>query len=156
MKVVIYHISDLHIEKEKDIKVRQVYKMVDVLNSIGKFDAVLIIVSGDIADSGKREQYDAAFHLFGTIIRNIKKKFNKSVYMMAVPGNHDVDLSKDEGHKAIQEKIRSGITIEMIIQELSKQRNYLNYAKGIHCIDDNDKLCYFRTYKYGEKNLRYA
>lgn len=154
MKVVIYHISDLHIEKEKDIKVRQVNKMVDVLNSIGQFDAVLIVVSGDIAFSGKREQYDAAFHLFGAIINKIKKKFNKSVYMMAVPGNHDVDLTKDEGHKAIQDKIRNGITVEMITQELSKQRNYLNYAKGIHSIDDGDKLCCFRTYQYEEKTIK--
>lgn len=154
MKVVIYHISDLHLEKKKDIKVRQVYKMVDVLNSIGRFDAVLIVVSGDIAFSGKREQYDVAFHLFGVIINNIKKKFNKSVYMMAVPGNHDVDLSKDEGHKAIQDKIRSGITVEMITHELSKQRNYLNYAKGIHCVDDSNKLCCFKTYNYEEKTIK--
>lgn len=148
MKVVIYHISDLHIEKEEDIKVKQVYKMVDVLNSIGNFDAVLIIVSGDIAFSGKREQYDAAYHMFGTIISGIRNKFKKAVCMLAVPGNHDVDLSKDEGHKAIQDKIRSGITTEMITQELSKQRNYLNYAKGIRCLDDKDKLCCFRKYEY--------
>lgn len=154
MKVVIYHISDLHIERKKDINVQQVYKMVDVLNCIGKFDAVLIIVSGDIADSGKKEQYDVAYYMFGTIISSIKKKFNVSVHMMAVPGNHDVNLSKDEGHKVIQDKIRCGITDEMITQELSKQRDYLNYAKGIHCIDDNDKLCCFKTHKYKEKTIK--
>lgn len=154
MKVVIYHISDLHIEKEKDIKVRQVYKMIDVLNSIGNFDAVLIIVSGDIAFSGKQEQYNAAFRLFGTIISNIRKRFKKTVCMLAVPGNHDVDLSKDEGHKAIQDKIRSGITIEMITQELSKQRNYLNYAKGIRCIDNKNDLCCFRKYEYEGKVIK--
>lgn len=154
MKVVMYHISDLHIEKEKDIKVRQVYKMIDVLNSIGNFDAVLIIVSGDIAFSGKQEQYNAAFRLFGTIISNIRKRFKKTVCMLAVPGNHDVDLSKDEGHKAIQDKIRSGITIEMITQELSKQRNYLNYAKGIRCIDNKNDLCCFRKYEYEGKVIK--
>ena len=60
MKIVIYHLSDLHIEKEKDIKVSNVHKIVDVLNSIGNFDMVLIIASGDIAFSGRHEQYDAA------------------------------------------------------------------------------------------------
>ena len=33
MKIVIYHISDLHIEKEEDGKVNNVYKMADVLNT---------------------------------------------------------------------------------------------------------------------------
>jgi hypothetical protein len=154
MKIVIYHLSDLHIEKEKDIKVSNVHKIVDVLNSIGNFDMVLIIASGDIAFSGRHEQYDAAYHMFGTIISSIKNKFKKNVYMLAVPGNHDVDLSQDEGHKAIQDKIRSGITLEMIAQELLKQRNYLNYAKGIHCIDDKDKLCCFKKYKYKDKTIK--
>jgi hypothetical protein len=154
MKIVIYHISDLHIEKKNDIKVSNVYKMVDVLNSIGNFDAVLIIVSGDIAFSGKHEQYDAAYHMFGTIISSIKNKFKKTVYMLAVPGNHDVDLSKDEGHKVIQDKIRSGITVEMIEQELLKQRNYLNYAKGIHCIDSKDNLCCLKKYEYEDKSIK--
>ena len=75
MKIVIYHISDLHIEKEEDGKVNNVYKMADVLNSIGDFEIVFIIVSGDIAFSGRHEQYDAAYHLFGTLIKSIKKKF---------------------------------------------------------------------------------
>ena len=44
MKIVIYHISDLHIEKEEDGKVNNVYKMADVLNSIGDFEIVFIIV----------------------------------------------------------------------------------------------------------------
>lgn len=154
MKVVIYHISDLHIEKEEDIKVPQVYKIVDVLHSIGNFDAVLIIVSGDIADSGKKEQFDAAYHMFGTIISGIRYKFKKDVYMVAVPGNHDVDLTKDDGHKAIQDKFKSGITTEMVIQELQKQKDYLKYANGIHCIDKSDKLCCIKEYKFDGKSIK--
>lgn len=154
MKVVIYHISDLHIEKKKDIKVPQVYKIVDVLYSIGNFDAVLIIASGDIADTGKHEQYDAAYHMFGTIIKTIKNKFKKDVYMLSVPGNHDVDLTKDDGYIAIQKKFKSGITQEIITQELQKQKNYLNYAKGIHCIENYDDLCCIKKYEFGEKSIK--
>lgn len=153
MRVVIYHISDLHIEREQNIKVPNIKKMTDVLNGIGGFDAILIIVSGDIAFSGKHEQYDVAYHMFGALITAIRRQFTEKVYMLAVPGNHDVDLSNDEGHKVIQDKIRSGITAEMVECELEKQRNYFNYAKGIRCIDDNEQLCCIKEYAFGGKTI---
>lgn len=157
MKIVFYHISDLHIEKEEDIKVINVHKMVDVLNGIGKFDAIVIIVSGDIACSGEREQYNAAYHMFGTIISQIKRKFSVGhIEFFVVPGNHDVDLTNDEGHKVIQEKIRHGVTSKMIEEELNKQINYLNYAKGIHCIDENDRLCCIKECIYDNKKIKFC
>lgn len=151
MKIVFYHISDLHIEKEKDVNVLNVHKMVNVLNSIGKFDEIVILVSGDIASSGKRKQYEAAYHMFGTMISQIRRKFSVKVEMFVVPGNHDVDLTNDKGHMAIQEKIRQGVTTEIIEEELNKQKDFLNYAKGIHCIDKDDHLCCIKERIYDNK-----
>lgn len=105
MRIVFYHISDLHIEKENDVKVKNVYKMVDVLNGIGKFDAVVIIVSGDIAYSGTKEQYEVAYHMFGTMISQIKRRFSVNrVEMFVVPGNHDVDLTSDGAIRLYKKK----------------------------------------------------
>ncbi len=156
MKVVLYHISDLHIEKESDIRVAHIKRMADVLNELRPLDKVILIVSGDIAYAGKREQYDAAYHMFGTLIKEIKDKFHlRWVDICIVPGNHDVDYDMgDEGHAAIQQKVRNGVTEIMIEDELEKQRNYLNYAKGNHCLDENDKLCCIDTVHCGSKEIK--
>ena len=157
MKLVFYHISDLHIEKEMDTKSINIHKMVDVLNGQGKFDAIIIIVSGDIAYSGYHAQYDAAYKMFGTFIKLLKERFALTrVDMFVVPGNHDVDLTKDDGHKTIQEKLKAGITSEHIEKELKKQRAFYNYSKGIHCIDHQDPLCCIKTRTYGDKTLKFC
>lgn len=156
MKVVLYHISDLHIEKSQDIKVSNVKKMIDVLNGLQPFDKIILIISGDIAQAGKHDQYNIAFKMFGTIIKEIKDNFClKWIDILLVPGNHDVDLElDDEGHAGIQNKIRKGISQDMIDNELEKQKNYLNYAKGNHCLDEADKLCFIKTIFCGQKKIK--
>lgn len=140
--IVMLHLSDLHITKESDTKVINVHKIVDVLNTVSDFSEVLIIVSGDIAYSGKREEYDAAYKMFGTIIKEIKDKFGKiDVNLMIVPGNHDVDLSVDMGAEAIEKIIKEGLVSKAIPSELEKQKNYINYAKGNRCIYIKSPLC---------------
>ena len=155
MKIVFYHISDIHIEKSSDINVNNVPKMIDVLNGYVPFDKVVIIVTGDIAYSGKCTQYKSAFHMFGTLISGIENKFGiRHVEMCVVPGNHDVDYDlgvRDLGHADLQNKIRNGITPKDIEEELQKQKAYFNYAKGIHCYDETDKLCYIKTIHCGKK-----
>lgn len=157
MKIVLFHISDIHLEKKNDIKVSNIHKMVDVLNGIGRFDEIIIVVSGDIAFSGTKQQYQVAYQMFGTLITEIKKRFNlQRVKMFTVPGNHDVDLTDDAGHEIIQKNVRNGITKNMIVEELNKQKNYLNYAKGIHSMDERDKLCCIRECKYDDVSLKFC
>lgn len=142
MKILFLHMSDMHIEKKNDIYVKNVPKIIEALNSFGSIDKIIIIISGDIAYSGLRIQYDSAWNLLGTIICLIKKKFGvEKVDVLIVPGNHDIDYSKgDLKHQGIQDLFRSGNIEAEIHNELKKQYDYLNFAKGNYCLDKTQPL----------------
>lgn len=42
----------------------------------------------------------------------------------------------------------------MIEEELNKQKSFLNYAKGIHCIDENDCLCCIKECTFDNKKFK--
>jgi 3',5'-cyclic AMP phosphodiesterase CpdA len=93
MKILILHLSDLHIKDRNGINTFQIKKIVDVVVSMGQFDRAILIVSGDIAYSGTKDQYKYAKNLLGGIIRNIMKttQFRGLIDIMCVPGNHDIN-----------------------------------------------------------------
>lgn len=154
-KIAILHLSDLHIEKSGDIRSVNVSKIVDVLNTIKIFSSVLVIVSGDIAFSGKREQYDAAYELFGTIIKLIKESYgNISVDVWYVPGNHDVDLTIDRGAIEIEKTIKGELADTAIEQEILKQRCYRNFAKGTRCYYVKNPLCCIKERVIDETSIK--
>lgn len=157
MRIAIFHISDIHIENAEDTKVVNVKKISDALKSVvsGNIDCVWFIVSGDIANKGKQEQYSAAYKMFGSILSDIKRTYNLAkIEFLCVPGNHDVDLSNDEGHQALQSEVRSGVTPDILTKELRKQKNYENYANGVYCLDKSDKLCNIKEFSMGKKILK--
>ena len=141
-KIVMLHLSDLHISKKEDVNVKNVYKIADVLNTIPAFSEVFILVSGDVAYSGMPEQYNAAYKMFGTIISKIKSSYSGvKVNFMVVPGNHDVNLSTDIGALEIEKMLNAGCADRILDQELEKQKNYYNYAKGNYCVYAKCPLC---------------
>jgi 3',5'-cyclic AMP phosphodiesterase CpdA len=78
--VTLAHISDLHIGQDPDPEraLRRATRAVGYLNALpGEIDA--IIVSGDIADHGAPDEYEAARELLATT------RFP----VLACPGNHD-------------------------------------------------------------------
>lgn len=140
-KIVIYHLSDMHIEKSEDTKVVNVKRICEVLNAVSDYDGILIIISGDIAFSGKHEEYNVSFKMVRDIKRElIKISGGKFVQVLVAPGNHDVDLSTDRGSEMIEKAINSGAAELLIDEEISKQRNYLNFAKGLCCRNDSEKI----------------
>lgn len=60
--IVFLHLSDIHINKEKDISDEHIRKMVDSLKSYKsiKIKNIIIILSGDIAYSGIDSQFSNA------------------------------------------------------------------------------------------------
>lgn len=94
MEIVLLHLSDLHINSNKDPVLNRAENIgrstfVYLPNAI----AVFIVVSGDIAYSGLPDQNDQA-QIFLHKIRDViltEKKI--PIYMVMVPGNHDCDHS---------------------------------------------------------------
>ncbi len=143
MKILFLHISDIHIEKKTDINCFRLQKIVDSLNVMGDFEHVIIVVSGDIAYSGKSYQYDFAWNLLGNIINKLKIRYviKSKPTVLVVPGNHDVDLSmNDLGHAQIQELFRSNKMETYIVSECEKLHSFIKFANTNRCFDFHNQL----------------
>lgn len=142
MKILFLHLSDMHIHSKKDVNLFHVRKIVETLNVVGEFQHAFIILSGDITYSGLKEQYIHAWHLIGSIIAELKTKFKISwVHILPVPGNHDVNLSKNDlGRKKIEELYELNKIYDVIGEELKKQEQFMVFANRSKCFADENKL----------------
>ena len=124
MSLSVIHISDIHINNESDSIFSKVEKLKTAcVSSLPSNGAVIIAISGDIAFSGKKEQYDLAKNMFKEIAEYIKQEKNSDVNIFFVPGNHDCDFGKGT----------SGVRNTLI--ESAKQSNidedYYNIVKSV-------------------------
>jgi formylglycine-generating enzyme required for sulfatase activity/predicted MPP superfamily phosphohydrolase len=93
-EITILHLSDIHFRKKKDdqditsrknIQQKLIRAVKDHLKEHEPPDVVAI--TGDIAFSGKKTEYDKALEFFG----KLKDLLQKDTLFLAVPGNHDLD-----------------------------------------------------------------
>lgn len=95
MSAIILHLSDIHIRSNHDWILAKPTEIAATLNgSLPDSSAVFIVVSGDIAFSGKREQYEAAKGLLFAIRDAILSEKEIPIHFITAPGNHDCDFSK--------------------------------------------------------------
>lgn len=91
--IIFLHLSDIHLRNECDISDQHINKIVDSINSYKNvvFDNIVIILSGDISQSGEKIQFLNAGKMIGSLISGLKNAFNCSYTVLVVPGNHDVN-----------------------------------------------------------------
>src|SRR3990172_9386012 len=89
----LLHISDLHIKNDetvdnnfRDLLIAKV--KTDISNG---FNPEIVVVSGDIAFSGKHSEYEKARVFFDNLLSAMNLPKDR---LFIVPGNHDVNLSK--------------------------------------------------------------
>lgn len=138
-RLTFIQLSDIHFRKNSgdpyDIdKPLQNAVIVDLLeNAKNVFDMVDgVLVCGDIAFSGKPEEYEVAL-VFLDEVRNVFKIAPSKVY--CVPGNHDVDHSVVTGSMAIQAAQRDIAEKDKknpdIVDELIRKWQYEKNRKGL-------------------------
>lgn len=96
MTAIVLHLSDIHIKEDDD----QILKHPEdiaacVFSSLPEATKIFILVSGDIAYSGKIEQYKIAETFLKQIQSSIVKEKNIPVHFVIAPGNHDCDFEFD-------------------------------------------------------------
>ena len=135
--LAIIQLSDIHFNTKENAVKNKSEKLFDAIkNEIGNNKSVFIIVTGDIADKGLKDEYDIAYEFFNELEINIKNYCkNCNIHFIFTPGNHDCDLS-DEAAEDIRaiviEKIikePDGIKPSYIEQCISVQSNYFEFIK---------------------------
>lgn len=96
--VGIIHLSDIHFSSESGSiqqKLEFLYRALkdDFLNCL----VVNIVVSGDIANSGKKQEYEVAQIFFGELLKLLRVRYTSSTefVLIFIPGNHDCNFDLD-------------------------------------------------------------
>lgn len=124
MIIPLIHFSDIHLRTNKDPILGRVSSIKNVLkDNLTESDDILILVSGDVAFSGKRIEYDLARQFFSEFEREIKStKESIRLNYIVVPGNHDCSF-EPELH---------GDTREQVIRDINDNQELLQKAGILH------------------------
>ena len=141
MKIAILHLSDIHIEKNNSQwllkKAEQIVPA--VWNDFSDCGKIIIVVSGDIANTGTEEEYGYAKGFFRELLKQFARRglHNKELEnkIICVPGNHDCNYGKDTAaRQLLLGSLRTNATaIDTSVYQIisNVQEEYAAFAKDI-------------------------
>lgn len=110
MAILIVQLSDIHVQSEKDGVFNRSTKLADAIVAEAGDSAsdIVLLLTGDAVDKGQSDQFALAEKLIKGIQAHVESKCPTSkVRTLAIPGNHDLDLSGDQ---AARDSIVSTLT----------------------------------------------
>lgn len=153
MPAIFVHLSDIHFGQERDdtvhihddVKQQLIMDAVEVIGALPGAIAHGLLVTGDIAYSGKRPQYEEA----GRWLDKLASKVGCPIHQVQmVPGNHDVDRDKlSIGGSHLLDYIRAGTAAEYekVVSNsadraslLARFEDYGNFSFGYDCALDEE------------------
>lgn len=142
MTVVVLHLSDIHIRSDQDPILTRGGKIAACLFSeLSEASAVFIVVSGDIAFSGKSEEYQAAKGLFISIREIVQRETKSPIHFVLVPGNHDCDFARSSTPRRVTlNAVRddpSQLDEDVIQLGTSIQAAFKTFADSLHTPDQS-------------------
>jgi len=144
MKIIILHLSDMHFINSENFKEENIIAITNALNqSISKIVGILVIVSGDLTYSGKKDQIVQVKKFLNDLKDEVEKRYDvQKFYVVMVPGNHDVNNDKGElNHDKLDMISKLDKYEEYINKELDKQSEFLFFAHQYDCFINNDLIC---------------
>ena len=152
MELVILHLSDIHIKSDSDhILNRGEMIARSVFPYLPDCEHLVILISGDIAFSGKKAEYDSASRLINKISATISQEKEIPICIVTVPGNHDNNFELDnEARKILIDNIHkqvSKIDTSIINICTNIQSEYFKFRNKIECGDHQDHDNLWRTTK---------
>lgn len=143
MKLHILHLSDIHFIDRTNYSDDNVDAIVSTLQPFASgMSHLLIIVSGDLAFSGKKNECIVVRKFLDSLKNKINKRYwVRDIQYAIVPGNHDVDY--DIGmmdRRKLEEIDKDNSYEELIDSELIKQKQFSVLAKRFDCFSNGGLL----------------
>ena len=109
MTTIILHLSDSHFRtKSNYVQQRTTEIASSTYHALPNADHVLILFSGDVAYSGKPEEYEIAKNFLSSIKKKILAEKKVPLHFVLSPGNHDCDFTKHTNvRQAVIAQLRS-------------------------------------------------
>lgn len=135
--ILICHISDLHIKNEASVALERIPLIAGAIGSqITRPTNVIIAVSGDIAFSGKADEYALAAQALERLLVSLESWDTSSKFLLVSPGNHDCDFDAIPSvvQSALIKDIQEGSTqIVSISTELVRTQVDFNLFRDVVC-----------------------
>lgn len=133
MSLTVILFSDIHIKTADDVILKRVRELKTAcVSSLPSNGDVIISISGDIAFSGSKQQYNLAKNLIDEIVEYIFTQKGSRVYVAMVPGNHDCDFSSETSvRKTLIDSVHpSKIDLNYYSNVAGVQDEYQEFAKS--------------------------
>ena len=145
MRVLLIHLSDMHFDETFYIENEFVESIAKAQKQIKEeFDEILILVTGDIAQSGKEREYFVANIFLGKLVYRIREvlNINKFIQVYVVPGNHDLNYSKDsrDNTDIIKLFYQNNYNQKFLENEFELMGGFLDFAKKHNCYIKRDNF----------------
>lgn len=154
MKIGVLRLTDAHFSTDKDFVCDKVSKIVAAIKYVYEdCDRIYVAFSGDIANTGKTEEYIIAKRFLDSVFSLLNRFYSNKVFPQIItsPGNHDCDFGLDSQSRRILLTNPSyavlGDDDSIIKTALSVQQPYADFVKNINkqefsselftCIDDS-------------------
>lgn len=130
----ILHFSDIHFKENNNFVANKKSNIVNAIKgNCYKLKQVFIVISGDVAFSGKKEEYEIAKNFIDAIVGELKTECKVEVEVIIAPGNHDCDFSKnnqsrENNLKAIRDNGDEAISDDVIETCTSIQNNFFDFS----------------------------
>src|SRR5690242_7501937 len=95
-KVLLLHLSDIHISTANDPVLSRVSFIGDALKNVESAPAAVVcVLAGDIAHAGTDQQYTLALQFVTSLTEKLERAVQPGtpIYFVAVAGNHDCDFT---------------------------------------------------------------
>ena len=132
MKLVILHLSDIHIKTDGDeILCRSEVISRAIFNLIDTESKVVVLISGDISYSGTKEQFELASNFLFSIRKFIFDECSVDVDFVICPGNHDCDFSPNPTRDFMIESVNNSgvnnVPSEVLDSCTSHQKEFFSF-----------------------------
>lgn len=92
-RALLIQISDIHFEGPGDAVVNRHAEIAAAVQPLLPLATrVILIITGDIAQSGKKTEYEVAKKFICTVASDIESRHGQAPEIITVPGNHDADF----------------------------------------------------------------
>lgn len=157
MKYEIIHLSDFHVRDNFNYEL-MVEKIIDSLlfEDIEICDTVFLCITGDVAFSGQKKQY----MIFDNFLEKLSCKLNennKKMEVLVVPGNHDIQLNKEEidtRHDIIRGALDNNDFENEIKKDINNMKHFFSFSKKYGCFND-DKFISIKEFELNGKRIKF-
>ena len=151
MKLGILHLSDIHISKN-DLQINNLAQKIEQAchYELSEIVKLFIVISGDIANTGKKEEYTLAEKFIQELSDSLKQgHYLNSINIILVPGNHDCNFANNK--MAVRDKLLSNIEdnvdIEIVNECIKVQDNFWEFYTNLNLESPKSRLSYQLIYE---------